>query len=161
MNNNTPSFTDLELLTSLLREEIEASGEMKKAEISFLFDDIYIKSVENTTATVAVPTLYMREYYIRNKIDKKIEKHLSHMLGMEITVEIFVDGSRVASHARDRSLPKGWHVTDPSHRHPDHDAWVSHDSGWFRQKAKGVGPACLQVVNGFLEAGVAEEQGWG
>lgn len=91
MNNNTPSFTDLELLTSLLREEIEASGEMKKAEISFLFDDIYIKSVENTTATVAVPTLYMREYYIRNKIDKKIEKHLSHMLGMEITVEIFVD----------------------------------------------------------------------
>ena len=26
MNNNTPSFTDLELLTSLLREEIEASG---------------------------------------------------------------------------------------------------------------------------------------
>ena len=52
-------------------------------------------------------------------------------------------------------------MTDPSHRHPDHDAWVSHDSGWFRQKAKSVGPACLQVVDGFLEAGVAEEQGWG
>ena len=76
-------------------------------------------------------------------------------------VEIFVDGSRVASHVRDRSLPRGWRVTDPSHRHPDHDAWVSHDSGWFRQKAKSVGPACLQVVDGFLGAGVAEEQGWG
>ena len=93
MNNNTASasFTDLELLTKLLREEIEASGEMKKAEMSFLFDDIYIKSVENGTATIAVPTLYMREYYIRNKIDKKIKKHLSHMLGMELAVEIIVD----------------------------------------------------------------------
>lgn len=76
-------------------------------------------------------------------------------------VEIFVDGARVASHVRDRSLPRGWRVTDPAHRHPDHDAWVSHDSEWFRLKAKGVGPACLQVVNGFLGAGVAEEQGWG
>lgn len=76
-------------------------------------------------------------------------------------VEIFVDGARVASHVRDRSLPRGWRVTDPAHRHPDHDAWVSHDSDWFRQRAEGVGPACLRVVNGFLGAGVAEEQGWG
>jgi chromosomal replication initiator protein len=91
VNNNNPSFTDLELLTSLLREEIEATGDMKKAEMSFLFDDIYIKSVENSVAKIAVPTLYMREYYIRNKIDEKIQKHLSHMLGMDISVEIFVD----------------------------------------------------------------------
>ena len=40
-------------------------------------------------------------------------------------------------------------------------AWVSHDSGWFRQKAKGVEPACLQMANGFLEAGVAEGREWG
>lgn len=77
------------------------------------------------------------------------------------TVEVFVGGARVASHVRDRSLPRGWRVTDPTHRHPDHDAWVSHDSAWFRLRAGDVGPACLQVVNGFLEAGVAEEQGWG
>ena len=76
-------------------------------------------------------------------------------------VEVFVDGKRVASHVRDRSLPKGWHVTDPAHRHPDHDVWINHDSAWFRLKAKEVGPACLQVIEGFLEAGIAEEQGWG
>ena len=92
MNNNpNSSFTDLSLLTQLLREEIEAVGDMKKSEISFLFDSIYIRSVENSVATIAVPTLYMREYYIRNKIDKKLEKLLSHMLGMDVSVEVFVD----------------------------------------------------------------------
>lgn len=77
------------------------------------------------------------------------------------TVEIFVEGSRIASHVRNRFLPKGSHVTNPTHRHPNHDAWVTHDSAWFRLRAQEIGPSCLQVVNGFLEAGIAEEQGWG
>lgn len=91
MDNNTPSVSDLELLTKLLREEIEAEGGMSRTEIGFLFDDIYVRSVENGTATVAVPNLYMREYFLRNHVDKKLAKHLSHLLGKDLDVFIFVD----------------------------------------------------------------------
>lgn len=93
MDNNTPSVSDLELLTNLLREEIIAEGKMTKAEIGFLFDDIYIRSVEDGIATIAVPNLYMREYFLRNSVDKKLAGHLSHLLGMELEVYVYVDES--------------------------------------------------------------------
>jgi transposase len=76
------------------------------------------------------------------------------------SVEVFCGGERVATHRRDANLPKGSRVTDPSHMPKSHADWVGHDSGWYRERAAEVGPACSRVVEGFLAAGTAEEQGW-
>lgn len=91
MDNNTQPASDLELLTNLLREEIVAEGKLSKTEIGFLFDDFYIRSVEDGVAAIAVPSRFMREKYMRNGIDKMLAGHLSHLLGMELEVYVFVD----------------------------------------------------------------------
>ena len=75
-------------------------------------------------------------------------------------VEVFCDGERVASHVRDRSLPRGESVTDPAHRPESHAGFLDHDSGWYRLQAREVGPSTLAVVESFLTSGTAEEQGW-
>jgi transposase len=88
-------------------------------------------------------------------VGEKVETRVTR--GM---VEIFCGGERVATHRRDADLPKGARVTDPSHMPKSHADWVGHDSNWYRERASEVGPACSKVVEGFLGAGVAEEQGW-
>ena len=75
-------------------------------------------------------------------------------------VEVFCEGERVASHARDRSLPRGESVTAPEHRPKSHADFLDHDSGWYRLAAREVGPSTLAVVESFLASGTAEEQGW-
>ena len=77
------------------------------------------------------------------------------------TVEVFCDGERVACHARDRTKQRGDSVTAPEHRPKSHADFLDHDSAWFRGEAQEVGPATLGVVEAFLRAGAAEEQGWG
>ena len=74
--------------------------------------------------------------------------------------EVFCDGERIASHMRNASLPKGEHVTDPSHRPKSHADFIDHDSAWFRKEAEATGPSTLAVVESLLSAGIAEEQGW-
>ena len=75
-------------------------------------------------------------------------------------VEVFCDGERVASHARDRSLKRGESVTAPEHRPKSHADFLDHDSEWYRSQAREVGPSTLAVVESLLAAGTAEEQGW-
>lgn len=75
-------------------------------------------------------------------------------------VEIYCDGERVASHPRNRTAPYGEHVTDLGHRPRSHADFADHDSTWYRSEAEATGPATLAVVEGFLSAGIAEEQGW-
>ena len=75
-------------------------------------------------------------------------------------VEVFCEGERVATHVRDRSLPRGESVTDPGHRPKSHSDFLDHDSGWYRLQARETGPSTLAVVESFLESGTAEEQGW-
>ena len=75
-------------------------------------------------------------------------------------VEVFCEGERVATHVRDRSLPRGESVTDPAHRPRSHADFLDHDSGWYRLQAREVGPSTQAVVESFLASGTAEEQGW-
>jgi len=76
------------------------------------------------------------------------------------TVEVFCEGNSVAKHVRDRSQPKGGHITDNAHRPKPHSDWATHDSAWYRERAREVGAGCSAVIEGFLCQGVAEEQGW-
>lgn len=77
-------------------------------------------------------------------------------------VEVYLASTRerIASHPRNRSLPRGEHVTAPGHRPKSHAEFLDHDSAWYRDQAKATGPACERVVEGFLTAGIAEEEGW-
>ena len=51
-------------------------------------------------------------------------------------------------------------MTDPGHRPKSHADFLDHDSGWYRLQAREVGPSTQAVVESFLAAGTAEEQGW-
>ena len=55
---------------------------------------------------------------------------------------------------------RGESVTDPGHRPKSHADFLDHDSGWYRLQAREVGPSTQAVVESFLAAGTAEEQGW-
>ena len=76
-------------------------------------------------------------------------------------VDVFCEGERVASHVRDRSLKMGDSVTAPEHRPKSHADFLDHDSAWYRSRSREVGPATAAVIESFLAAGIAEEQGWG
>lgn len=76
------------------------------------------------------------------------------------SVQVFSEGILIATHVRDKSAPRGWHITINEHRPRSHSDWATHDSSWFRQEAAKVGPSCSAVVEGFLGAGTAEEAGW-
>lgn len=76
-------------------------------------------------------------------------------------VEVFCGGERIATHVRDRTKQRGESVTAPEHRARSHADFLDHDSGWYRREAQGTGPSTLRVVEAFLAAGSAEEQGWG
>ena len=93
MNNNQSQTSDLEILTRLLKEDIEEEGELSRSDIQFLFDDMYIYSVQDGVASIAVPSIFMRDHYYRKKIDELIKNHLSRMLGMDLEVNVFVDQS--------------------------------------------------------------------
>lgn len=76
------------------------------------------------------------------------------------SVEIFCEGESIARHARDNSLVKGGRVTSNVHRPKSHSDWATHDSAFYRERAREVGTNCLAVIEGFLSAGIAEGQGW-
>ena len=64
------------------------------------------------------------------------------------TVEIFVNGDRVAVHARSKTVRK--FVTDPSHYPPAHQAFAEEDIQKIINQAAKVGVECLALVNGLL-----------
>ena len=76
------------------------------------------------------------------------------------TVEVFCEGESVARHVRDKAKPKGGRVTNNAHLPKSHSDWATHDSAWYRGRAREVGAGCSAVIEGFLCHGVAEGQGW-
>jgi transposase len=76
------------------------------------------------------------------------------------TVEVFCEGVSIACHVRDKSAPKGDHVTVSTHCMKSHLDWTTHGSEYYRERGAQVGASCLAVIEGFLSSGVAEEEGW-
>lgn len=65
------------------------------------------------------------------------------------TVEIFVNGDRVAVHARSKTVRK--FVTEPSHYPPAQQAFAEENVQKIINQALSVGPECLLLVRGLLE----------
>ena len=65
------------------------------------------------------------------------------------TVEIFVNGDRLAVHARGKTVRK--FITDSSHYPPAHQAFAEEDIQKIINQAAKVGVECLALVKGLLE----------
>lgn len=107
-----------------------------------------------------------RNYHVKCVLDGTFYSVPYRYVGQEAevrttanVVEVFVDGARIATHARDRGKQPGGRITDPIHLKKSHSDYLTHDSDHFRTEAAKVGPACSRVIEGFLSDGIAEEQG--
>ncbi len=65
------------------------------------------------------------------------------------TVEVFVDGDRVAVHARSKTVRK--FVTELSHYPPAQQAFAEENAQKIITQAGNVGPECLLLIRGLLE----------
>jgi transposase len=74
------------------------------------------------------------------------------------TVELFYVGKRVALHAYSKEPYR--HTTDPSHRPPNHKAWVEADPGELIAWGGGVGPHTQTLVRRILDRSPFPEQAW-
>jgi transposase len=74
------------------------------------------------------------------------------------TVELFYVGKRVAVHAL--SDEKYKHTTDPSHRPPNHKAWMEADPGDLIAWGGSVGPYAETLVRRILDRSPFPEQAW-
>lgn len=74
------------------------------------------------------------------------------------TVELFYKGKRVALHAYSAEVYR--HTTDPSHRPPNHKAWVEADPGELITWGRGIGPHTETLVRRILDRSPFPEQAW-
>lgn len=74
-------------------------------------------------------------------------------------VEVFFNGSRVASHVRIHERKRD-PIMKPAHMPENHRKYLAYTSEDFKTWASGVGPNTLKVVRHFLESGRAPEQGY-
>ena len=88
--------------------------------------------------------------YVKHEVDVRVGQR---------TVSVFLDGERIAMHAR--SFDKGEPVVDESHRPEWHVEYLNRNAGHYRQRALDeIGPCAKRVVDSILEAGRAEEEGY-
>lgn len=88
--------------------------------------------------------------YIRHKVDVRITRKI---------VEIFYQGTRIASHPRlYGNSPR--YSTIEEHMPPNHRKYAKWDGERFRKWARNIGPNTYTVVNSFLTGHKVEEQGY-
>jgi transposase len=76
----------------------------------------------------------------------------------EKTMELFHLGKRVAVHKLAAEPYR--HSTDPSHRHPNHQAWAEADPGQLLAWANTIGPATALLMQRILSRCPFAEQAW-
>jgi hypothetical protein len=74
------------------------------------------------------------------------------------TVELFLRGRRVALHVRSHEPYRA--TTDPSHRPPNHKAWIEQDPGEVISWGEEVGPHTGALVRRILERARVPEMAW-
>lgn len=87
---------------------------------------------------------------------------IGEKVGVRVTrniVEVFYHGSRVASHLRFQTAQHD-PIVKPEHMPPEHRKYLSYHADSFREWAGTVGSAATQVIQHFLTAGKAPEQGY-
>ncbi len=75
------------------------------------------------------------------------------------TVEVFFQGTRVASHAR-RTTPQRDPICVRDHMPPEHQKYLTYNPTEFKNWAESIGVYTLKVVNSFLSSGKEPEQGY-
>lgn len=75
------------------------------------------------------------------------------------TIEVFFQGSRVASHVRRHDIVKD-PIILPEHMPDNHRMYLAYNSETFKDWAKNIGSATLVVIQAFLSAGKVEQQGY-
>ena len=74
-------------------------------------------------------------------------------------VEVFYNGSRIASHLRESRIVRN-PIVNPEHMTPEHRKFLDCNGEEFSSLATQVGPKTLAVVKHFLSAGREQEQGY-
>lgn len=74
-------------------------------------------------------------------------------------VEIFYDGSRIASHKRLENI-QHQPIVNPEHMPGEHRKYLDFNSDEFIERASAIGSNTLKVVQYFLKSGKAPEQGY-
>lgn len=74
-------------------------------------------------------------------------------------MEVFYHGSRVTSHLRLQTVQRD-PVVKPEHMPPEHRKYLNYNADSFKMWAATVGPMTSKVIQHFLTAGKAPEQGY-
>lgn len=88
--------------------------------------------------------------YIKKKVDVRLTRTM---------VEVFLDGERIASHARKHGYP-GQYSTLPEHMPEDHRKYTHWNSERFLSWARSIGENTLAVVKAILASRKIEQQGY-
>lgn len=88
--------------------------------------------------------------YIKQQVDVRTTKNV---------VEVFFEGSRIASHPRLYGR-FGQYSTLENHMPPDHQKYLQWNGDRFRKWASKIGDNCVAVTELFLESGRVEQQGY-
>ena len=88
--------------------------------------------------------------YIRKKVDVRSTRNV---------VEIFYQGTRIASHTR-LSEGMGLYSTTPEHMPPDHQKYLTWNGDRFRKWGRHIGENTFTVVDFFLTNPKIEQQGY-
>jgi hypothetical protein len=88
--------------------------------------------------------------YIRKQVDVRLTNR---------TVEVFLNGERIASHVRKHGNP-GQYSTLTEHMPPNHREYSQWNAERFRSWARSIGKNTLVVVNAIFESRKIEQQGY-
>ena len=88
--------------------------------------------------------------YIRQKVDVRIAKD---------TVEVFFEGTRIASHLRLCGNPNRYSTLE-THMPPNHREYIRWNAESFISRADKVGPNAAAVIKAFLGKYTVEQQGY-
>ena len=89
-----------------------------------------------------------------NLIGKRVDIRITRNI-----VEVFYHGSRVAAHRRFQTAQHD-PVVKPEHMPPEHRKYLNYNAEHFTEWAASVGPMTSKVIQHFLTAGKAPEQGY-
>ena len=78
---------------------------------------------------------------------------------MKLTVEVFFEGNRIASHPRLHGRPNQYSTLE-AHMPPDHQKYLQLDGDRFRRWAETIGPNTATVIRHFLSMYKIEQQGY-
>ena len=88
--------------------------------------------------------------YIKKKVDVRLT---------DMTIEVFYDRARIASHRRLRGRP-GQYSTIEEHMPPDHQKYLEWNGDRFRKWGSEIGPCTMKTVDAILTSGRVEQQSY-